>query len=34
MDPGRFSRDILEIELRLTRQILADIDEVGSPPDA
>ena len=34
MDPGKFSRDILEIELRLTRQILADIDEVGSPPDA
>ncbi|MEU9310146.1 hypothetical protein [Streptomyces sp. NPDC048256] len=31
-DRGKFDRDILEIELRLTRQILADIDEVSPPP--
>ncbi|WP_314221823.1 hypothetical protein [Streptomyces zaehneri] len=31
-DPGKFRRDILDIELRLTRQILADIDEVSPPP--
>ncbi|MER5199529.1 hypothetical protein ACWD3J_34120 [Streptomyces sp. NPDC002755] len=33
-DPGKFRRDILEIELRLTRQILADIDTVSPPPGA
>ncbi|MFD9394406.1 hypothetical protein ACFWBB_27830 [Streptomyces sp. NPDC060000] len=31
-DPGKFRHDILAIELRLTRQILADIDTVSSPP--
>ncbi|MFH9550676.1 hypothetical protein [Streptomyces sp. NPDC017435] len=30
-DPGKFRRDILEIELRLTRQIVADIDAVSPP---
>ncbi|MGW7365291.1 hypothetical protein ACWGI8_18070 [Streptomyces sp. NPDC054841] len=31
-DPGKFRRDILEIEIRLTRKVLADIDEVSTPP--
>ncbi|MDR6976412.1 hypothetical protein J2X68_003103 [Streptomyces sp. 3330] len=31
-DRGKFDRDMLQIELRLTRQILADIDEVSPPP--
>ncbi|MET9321370.1 hypothetical protein ABZX75_14465 [Streptomyces sp. NPDC003038] len=31
-DPGKFRRDILEIELRLTRKILANIDRVSTPP--
>ncbi|MGW0363537.1 hypothetical protein [Streptomyces sp. NPDC002990] len=31
-EPGKFRRDILEIELRLTRKILANIDRVSSPP--
>ncbi|MGW0363539.1 hypothetical protein [Streptomyces sp. NPDC002990] len=31
-DPGKFDRDILEIELRLTRKVLTDIDRVSTPP--
>ncbi|MEU5770206.1 hypothetical protein ABZ782_30285 [Streptomyces asoensis] len=31
-DPGKFRRDILEVELRLTRQILTDIDTVTPAP--
>ncbi|MFE7934946.1 hypothetical protein ACFU6S_40745 [Streptomyces sp. NPDC057456] len=31
-DPGKFDRDILEMDIDLTRKILADIDEVSPPP--
>ncbi|MGW0363538.1 hypothetical protein [Streptomyces sp. NPDC002990] len=31
-EPAKFHRRIIEMDIRLTRQILANIDEVSSPP--
>lgn len=33
-DPGKFDRDILEMNIRDTRAVLADIDEVSPPRNA